>query len=153
MIAAATEFQPGSAAELLALCAGEWMCLRSKYVPAGGDEDWQQSERADLQWIWLASTEPDQLGTLQFLTKGEPHQKLQFFSDGKLKTATGDHASWKLRAGQLELSQQIGEQRLEETISFCKPNLRLRNVLLWHGDQLEAAQFCSEIRRVRDSVS
>ena len=153
MIAAATEFQPGSAAELLALCAGEWMCLRSKYMPAGGDEDWQQSERADLQWSWLASTEPDQLGTLQFQAKGETPQKLQFFSDGKLKTATGDHASWKLRAGQMELSQQIGEQRLEETISFSKPNLRLRNVLIWHGDQLIAAQFCSEIRRVSRSMA
>ena len=153
MIAAATEFQPGSAAELLALCAGEWMCLRSKYMPAGGDEDWQQSERADLQWSWLASTEPDQLGTLQFQAKGETPQKLQFFSDGKLQTAAGDQASWQLRAGQLELSQQIGAERLEETISFSKPNLRLRNVLIWHGDQLIAAQFCSEIRRVSRSVA
>lgn len=78
MIAAATEFQPGSAAELLALCAGEWMCLRSKYMPAGGDEDWQQSERADLQWSWLASTEPDQLGTLQFQAKGKLRKNCNF---------------------------------------------------------------------------
>ena len=31
---------------------------------------------------------------------------------------------------------------------FQKPNLRLRSLLVWNAEILEASQFCSEIRRV-----
>ena len=41
-------FPPADPASFLALCAGEWMSLRSSFALSNGDDDWHTSERGEL---------------------------------------------------------------------------------------------------------
>jgi len=42
-------FPPADPSAFLALCAGEWMSLRSSFeLSSGGDDDWHSSERGEL---------------------------------------------------------------------------------------------------------
>ena len=48
-------FPPTSASEVLALCDGAWMSLRSQLQPADSDEGWHTSEKGELKLSWTAS--------------------------------------------------------------------------------------------------
>ena len=142
-------FPPTSAAEVLALCDGVWMSLRSTLQPADSDEGWHSSEKGELTLHWTAAGDHSALGTLDATPPSGITSRLTFLADGRLETCDGKQGRWELQAnGRLVLIHSDGELRLEEAISFTKPNLRLRNLLIWKGEQLQGSQFCSEIRRV-----
>jgi len=74
---------------------------------------------------------------------------LFFFGDGRFQAEAGICGCWRLQPeAQLEIEHQVGARKMQETIWFQKPNLRLRSLLVWNAEILEASQFCSEIRRV-----
>jgi len=52
-------FPPTTAAEVLALCDGAWMSLRSQLQPADSDEGWHTSEKGELKLSWTASENTD----------------------------------------------------------------------------------------------
>lgn len=147
-------FPPTSAAEVLALCDGAWLSLRSQLQPATNEEGWHSSEKGELKLSWTASTRAEELGTLAATPPSGAASQLTFHADGRLESASGQQGQWELQAGgRLVLSHQEGDLRFEEAISFTKANLRLRNLMIWKGDQLQGAQFCSEIRRVSKPAS
>ena len=147
-------FPPTSAAEVLALCDGAWMSLRSQLQPADSDEGWHTSEKGELKLSWTASENADELGSLEATPPSGQSTVLTFWADGRLEGSSGQQGRWELQVGsRLVLIHSEGEQRIEESISFTKPNLRLRNLLIWKGEQLQGSQFCSEIRRVSKPTS
>ena len=147
-------FPPTSAAEVLALCDGAWMSLRSQLQPADSDEGWHTSEKGELKLSWTASENTNELGRLEATPPSGQSTVLTFWADGRLEGNGGQQGHWELQAGaRLVLSRQEGDLRFEEAISFTKANLRLRNLMVWKGDQLQGAQFCSEIRRVSKPAS
>ena len=147
-------FPPTSAAEVLALCDGAWMSLRSQLQPGASDESWHTSEKGELKLSWTASESSDELGSLEATPPSGASTCLRFWADGRLEGSGSQQGNWELQAGaRLVLSRQEGDLRFEEAISFTKANLRLRNLMVWKGDQLQGAQFCSEIRRVSKPAS
>ena len=147
-------FPPTSAAEVLALCDGAWMSLRSQLQPADSDEGWHTSEKGELKLSWTASDDPAELGTLEATPPSGQASRLKFLADGRLEGSGDQQGRWELQVGnRLVLIHSDGELRIEESISFTKPNLRLRNLLIWKGQELQGSQFCSEIRRVSKPAS
>ena len=147
-------FPPTSAAEVLALCDGAWMSLRSQLQPADSDEGWHTSEKGELKLSWTASDDPAELGMLEATPPSGQASQLKFWADGRLEGSGDLQGRWELQVGnRLVLIHSDGELRIEESISFTKPNLRLRNLLIWKGEQLQGSQFCSEIRRVSKPAS
>ena len=134
------------------LCGGNWLSLRSRYKPDQSESSWEESERAELHWQWLPAKTGDtegQLGSLQLQNPNTPPRQLIFFADGRFQDDGGICGSWRLQPeAQLEIEHQVGARKMQETIWFQKPNLRLRSLLVWNAEILEASQFCSEIRRV-----
>ena len=134
------------------LCGGTWLSLRSRYKPDQSESSWDESERAELHWQWLPAKTGDaegQLGSLQLQNPNTPPRQLIFFADGRFQDDGGICGSWRLQPeAQLEIEHQVGARKMQETIWFQKPNLRLRSLLVWNAEILEASQFCSEIRRV-----
>jgi len=147
-------FPPHDAAALLALCAGEWLSLRSRFdlCLAQGDDDgaWHASDRGELRQTWTAApAEGGLLGVLESRSPDGRVQRLTFQRDGGLQADGGLRGEWQLEGeGRLLLSHGADGIDHHETIWFAKPNLRLRSVLARHGEALLAAGFCSEVRRV-----
>jgi hypothetical protein len=150
-------FPPVSAVEIMELCGGNWLSLRSRYKPDQGESSWEESERAELHWQWLPAKTGDaegQLGALQLQNPNTPPRQLVFFGDGRFQAEAGICGCWRLQPeAQLEIEHQVGARKMQETIWFQKPNLRLRSLLVWNAEILEASQFCSEIRRVSKPTS
>jgi hypothetical protein len=142
-------FPPTSAAALLALCAGEWLSLRSRFQPAASDDDWHDSDKGELKVQWSPASNGEGLGTLAVQGPNQCQGRLTFHSNGSLSSGDGQQGQWRLQAdGRLELEHSAGGCQLTETIWFRKPNLRLRSLLIWRAGELQGARFCSEIRRV-----
>jgi len=143
-------FPPTTAEDLLALCAGEWLSLRSSFQPAVSDDDWHASDRGELKIQWAPTNNGHGgLGTMVISGPNQSEGNLNFDSNGGLSSGEGHQGHWKLQAdGSLELTHTDGHCQITETIWFRKPNLRLRSLLIWRAGELQGARFCSEIRRV-----
>jgi hypothetical protein len=147
-------FPPSDPATLLALCAGEWLSLRSRFElcqPQGDDDStWHASERGELRQTWTAAEAGgDLLGLLVSRAPDGTVARLVFQRDGGLLADGGVQGQWLLEGeGRLQLSHGAGGVDHHETIWFAKPNLRLRSLLARQGDVLLAAGFCSDVRRV-----
>lgn len=143
-------FPPTNAAELLALCDGNWLSLRSRYKPDQGENSWQESEKAELHWQWQElEAGVNVLGVLQLKNPGPGLKSITFNADGNWQDDQGNQGVWQLQPeAQFKLEYQKDNIKVQETIWFRKPNLRLRSLLIWDGESLMASQFCSEIRRV-----
>ena len=141
-------FPPADAAALLALCAGEWLSLRSSCNPEA-DAD-PGSEKGELRVEWLAANQGEGgLGNWQLQAPDGSISQLRFGADGDFEASGGRRGHWQMLAGgQLQLEYQQGELKLQESIWFSKPNLRLRSLLQWQNGELCGARFWSEIRRL-----
>ena len=154
-------FPPTGLAAFLALCAGEWLALRSQFLlgePSGEDQQdngWHQSERGELRVAHLEPRQPGEAGGLaiQATADSEPAQLLIFCSDGAFRVETEPPQSghWQLWPdGSLELVCEAAGVERRERIWFTKPNLRLRSCVEQRADGSPArASFSSEIRRLR----
>ena len=154
-------FPPGSLPAFLALCAGQWMGLRSQFNtstdPSNADADadsdaWHSSERGEVVVAFLESESPGHLGSLAVTSPLGTTSRLDFQADGTLLAgeAPDPLGHWQLWPdGSLELVTLAAGLQRRERIWFTKPNLRLRSSVE-HGADGAATQasFCSEIRRV-----
>ena len=91
-------FPPTSAAEVLALCDGVWMSLRSTLQPADSDEGWHSSEKGELTLHWTAASDHCALGTLDATPPSGITSRLTFLADGRLETGDGKQGRWELQA-------------------------------------------------------
>ena len=147
-------FPPTSAAEVLALCDGAWMSLRSQLQPADTARSWHTGDQGELELRSPASENADELGRLEAPPPSGQSTVLTFWADGRLEGSSGQQGRWELQVGsRLVLIHHDGELRIEESISFTKPNLRLRSTMIWKGEQRQGSPFCSEIRRVSKPAS
>ncbi|MCT0229518.1 phycobiliprotein lyase [Synechococcus sp. CS-1324] len=151
-------FPPGSLPAFLALCAGQWMALRSQFSPErlpgedADDDAWHSSERGELVVSALVATSSGSLGGLAVTSPQGDTSRIDFQADGSLLAWEGAAplGRWQLWPdGSLELVTEAGGLERRERIWFTKPNLRLRSSVVHSSDGAAAqASFCSEIRRV-----
>ena len=86
-------FPPTSAAEVLALCDGAWMSLRSQLQPADTDEGWHTSEKGELKLSWTASENTDELGRMEATPPSGQSTVLTFLADGRLEGSSGQQGA------------------------------------------------------------
>jgi hypothetical protein len=147
-------FPPEDLPAFLALCAGEWMALRSRMeatTEADGDDDaWHDSSRGELAVTLLPAEPGRSLGGLAVSAPDGGSSRLGFGAGGDLHDGSGAIGRWQLWPdGSLELLIANGSEEQRERIWFTKPNLRLRSVITHRADgQAAQASFWSEIRRV-----
>jgi hypothetical protein len=155
-------FPPTGLAEFLALCAGEWLALRSQFL-LGGDSTaaeqqqngWHSSERGELRVELLPPRHPGEAGGLaiQAAAAPQPAQVLIFDSGGQftIEAEPALRGHWQLWPdGSLELVCGMAGVERRERIWFTKPNLRLRSCVEHGADGSPArASFSSEIRRLK----
>jgi hypothetical protein len=157
-------FPPSDLAGFLALCAGEWLALRSRFdlqapelppdPPAAElqEEPWHRSERGELVVEHLAPAAAGEIGGLQLRTAdGSVPARLTFLTDGRFRGHDGRQGEWQLWPdGTLELRLSADGVDRQERIWFTKANLRLRSAIERHADgRPTQASFSSEIRRLR----
>ncbi len=159
MTGSSPAFPPEDLPAFLALCAGRWMALRSRFAitPAAeteatpeADDAWHDSDRGDLEVTLVSAGGSASLGELEVTPPQGAPQRLGFGADGVLHDANGPLGHWELWPdGSLELVVQREASVQRERIWFTKPNLRLRSCVVQGADgQPGQASFCSEIRRV-----
>ena len=144
-------FPPTDPAAFLALCAGEWMSLRSCFeLSSGGDDAWHSSERGELL---VAFSEPldEGLGQLQVSAPSGVATALAFAKDGGLKidgSAAGQWRFWPDGSMELNLARADGSV-VQERIWFTRANLRLRSTTAVDSEGVPLqGSFCTDIRRV-----
>ena len=144
-------FPPTDPAAFLALCAGEWMSLRSSFeLSSGGDDAWHSSERGELL---VAFSEPldEGLGQLQVSAPSGVATALALAKDGGLKidgSAAGQWRFWPDGSMELNLSRADGSV-VQERIWFTRANLRLRSTTAVDSEGVPLqGSFCTDIRRV-----
>ncbi|MCP9931312.1 phycobiliprotein lyase [Cyanobium sp. AMD-g] len=158
-------FPPETIAAFLALCAGDWLALRSRFsLEEASDEarqaeeeeevSWHSSERGELQVTYMAPEELDGPGGLEISPPSGGRHRLLFQPDGGFQGQAPDGAvstgRWQLWPdGSLELSSERAGTSVRERIWFTKANLRLRSSVEHLPDGRPGrASFSSEIRRV-----
>jgi hypothetical protein len=156
-------FPPSGLTAFLALCAGDWLALRSQFL-LGGDSSsaaehqengWHSSERGELRVELLEPCHPGEAGGLviQAAAATQPAQVLIFDSGGQftIEAEPALRGQWQLWPdGSLELVCAIDGVERRERIWFTKPNLRLRSCVEHGADGSPArASFSSEIRRLK----
>lgn len=146
-------FPPEDISAFLAFCAGEWLTLRSRFLPPVDaseidGEEWHQSERGELQVLHILSDRPDHPGELLITPPIGSPRRLIFQPGGRFQ-ADDCRGTWQLWPdGSLELILQDGAAEVRERIWFTKPNLRLRSSVERRADgSAGRASFSSEIRR------
>lgn len=126
---------------------------RSEVQEAPVEEAWHNSERAELQVVFLAPAQADQHGGLRVTAPEGGSRELHFRADGSFGSASEASAEgrWQLWPdGSVELTVEAPGRLLRERIWFTQPNLRLRSsVEHVEGGLPGRARFSSEIRRVR----
>lgn len=154
-------FPPGELAAFLALCAGNWLALRSQFVlgvtsaAEQQDNGWHSSERGELRVDHLEPLQPGDAGGLAIRPAAatDPPQVLMFSSDGQFRVEAEPplRGHWQLWPdGSLELVCGMAGLERRERIWFTKPNLRLRSCVEQRADGSPArASFSSEIRRLQ----
>jgi len=156
-------FPPTDIRAFLSFCAGEWMALRSTFLPddaaaaleagaleAGEGDEWHSSERGELTIHYQEPSGVEELGDLLISGPGaSPGRRIRFAASGDFE-AGGDRGRWQLWPdGSLELLLSRDGVAVSERIWFTKPNLRLRSTIERHADGRPLrASFSSEIRRV-----
>ena len=147
-----TAFPPADLKAFLALCAGRWMSLRSRFDLGGAEEDWHASDRGELT---VTFNETDGVSVLVVQPGEGLASELHFSTDGELLVEGEGGARsgrWQLRPDaslELELADSASHSTVLERIWFIKPNLRLRSTTAMAADGTPLqARFCSEIRRV-----
>ena len=144
-------FPPTDPAAFLALCAGEWMSLRSSFeLSSGGDDAWHSSERGELL---VAFSEPldEGLGQLQVSAPSGVATALAFAKDGGLKIDGADAGQWRFWPdGSMELNLARADGSVvQERIWFTRANLRLRSTTAVDSEGVPLqGSFCTDIRRV-----
>ena len=143
-------FPPADPASFLALCAGDWMSLRSSFALSNGDDDWHTSERGELT-VRFESGSGELLGRLLVEPPGGRGRSLGFVDGGELtvdEESRGEWRFWPDGSVELDLPQPDGSL-VQERIWFTRANLRLRNTTAVDagGSPLEGS-FCTDIRRV-----
>ena len=143
-------FPPADPASFLALCAGEWMSLRSSFALSNGDDDWHTSERGELT-VRFESGGGELLGRLLVEPPGGNGRSLSFVDGGELivdEQSRGEWHFWPDGSVELHLPQPDGSL-VQERIWFTRANLRLRSTTAVDagGNPLEGS-FCTDIRRV-----
>jgi hypothetical protein len=164
-------FPPRTIEAFLTCCAGDWLCLRSRFqleeagsgdqAVASGPEDsgdqeerWHSSERGELTVAYLAPEASGEPGGLEITPPDGGRHRLLFRTDGAFQGSSPDGAAssgrWQLWPdGSLELSREQAGRSVRERIWFTKLNLRLRSSVEHHADGRPGrASFSSEIRRV-----
>lgn len=170
--AEAAPFPPQTIEAFLICCAGDWLCLRSRFqLEAAGsadqgathgpdefpeqEESWHSSERGELTVAYLAPEGADQPGGLAITPPDGGHHRLLFRADGGFLGSSPEGATssgrWQLWPdGSLELTREQAGASVRERIWFTKVNLRLRSCVEHLPDGRPGrASFSSEIRRVR----
>ena len=154
-------FPPVGLAAFLALCAGDWLALRSQFVlgeasgQAPRDNGWHSSERGELRVDHLEPRQPGEAGGLSIrpAAAAGPPRVLIFSTDGAFTVEAEPSLSgrWQLWPdGSLELVCGTSGLERRERIWFTKPNLRLRSCVEQRTDGSPArASFSSEIRRLQ----
>ena len=143
-------FPPADPASFLALCAGEWMSLRSSFALSNGDDDWHTSERGELT-VRFESGRGELLGRLLVEPPGGSGRSLSFVDGGELTVDEQSRGEWHFcpdGSVELHLPQPDGSL-VQERIWFTRANLRLRSTTAVDagGSPLEGS-FCTDIRRV-----
>ena len=152
-------FPPDSPAAFLALCAGEWMSLRSSFELTGGDDDWHTSERGELT-VQCSPAEGTTIGALHVQPASGPAKALLFEDDGVLQLPSsadrdrqGHWRFWPDGSMELSLPQPDGAL-VQERIWFTRVNLRLRSTTAVDADGMPLqGSFCTDIRRVSKPAS
>jgi hypothetical protein len=160
----APPFPPETIAAFLALCAGDWLSLRSCFSLREAEEaaleaeadgvSWHSSERGELTVSYLAPEQGGEPGGLEITPPGGGRHRLLFHPDGDFQGHAPDGAArtgrWQLWPdGSLELTSERAGASVRERIWFTKANLRLRSSVEHHPDGRPGrASFSSEIRRV-----
>ena len=143
-------FPPADPASFLALCAGEWMSLRSSFALSNGDDDWHTSERGELT-VRFESGSGELLGRLLVEPPGGSGRSLSFVEGGELtvdEQSLGQWRFWPDGSVELHLPQPDGSL-VQERIWFTRANLRLRSTTAVDGQGLPLqGSFCTYIRRV-----
>ncbi|MFN6131924.1 MAG: phycobiliprotein lyase [Synechococcaceae cyanobacterium] len=154
-------FPPASLAAFLALCACEWLALRSQFLLGDTsaaeqrENGWHSSERGELRVEHLEPRHPGEAGGLviQAAAAAQPAQVLFFDSGGQftIEAEPAVPGNWRLWPdGSLELVCEVAGVERRERIWFTKPNLRLRSCVEQRADGAPArASFSSEIRRLK----
>mgnify|MGYP006225025651 FL=1 len=144
-------FPPTDPSAFLALCAGEWMSLRSSFeLSSGGDDAWHSSERGELV-VGFKATADHGPGQLQVSAPDGAATALAFAEDGGLSidgSTAGQWRFWTDGSMELNLSRSDGSV-VQERIWFTRANLRLRSTTAVdsQGVPLQGS-FCTDIRRV-----
>ena len=156
-------FPPNDIRGFLAFCAGEWLALRSTFLPgepepASGDvegegdgDEWHSSERGELKIAYQEPSGAVEPGSLLITPPGGAvGRRVAFSADGWFDGGDGEVGQWQLWPdGSLELVLAREGVEVRERIWFTKPNLRLRSTIERGSDGRPArASFSSEIRRV-----
>ena len=151
-------FPPEDPKAFLALCAGEWMSLRSSFELSEGDDDWHASEKGELK-VSCDQGEDQSIGRLQVVPPSGHASTLEFSTDGRLEIhggaeeLTGLWRFWPDGSMELTLPQADGAV-VQERIWFTRANLRLRSTTAVdaEGHPLQGS-FCTDIRRVSKPAS
>jgi hypothetical protein len=169
--AEAVPFPPRTIEAFLICCAGDWLCLRSRFyleeVGSGGlaassgpgespeeEERWHSSERGELTVAYLAPEGTGEPGGLEITPPDGGRHRLVLLPDGAFEGSSPDGVAssgrWQLWPdGTLELTREQAGTSVRERIWFTKANLRLRSSVEHRSDGRPGrASFSSEIRRV-----
>ena len=149
---------PATVEELLELCAGRWLSLRTLLTISRSEEGWDQSESAQLAFSWQPAAAGPELGVLRLQATGQPDFQLHVMGaagdrEGRFQGSDGRRGRWRFDGDLVfHLDWRSGEQQFEERIWFGKANLRLRSRTISCKNEPAAVQACafySEIRRLQ----
>ncbi|MCS5692560.1 phycobiliprotein lyase [Cyanobium sp. FGCU-6] len=154
-------FPPNDIRGFLAFCAGEWLALRSTFLPGeleppsgegeGDGDEWHSSERGELRIAYQEPSGAAESGSLLITPPGgATRRRVTFSTDGRFDGGDGERGQWQLWPdGSLDLMLEREGVEVRERIWFTKPNLRLRSTIERGSDGRPArASFSTEIRRV-----
>ncbi len=155
----AAPFQPPTTVEdLLERCGGRWLSLRTLVTISNGEEGWDQSESAQLEFSWQPTEEGPELGVLRLHGDRQVDFQLHMAGgaqdrEGHFEGNDGRRGRWRFgRDHVLQLTWRSGALQFEERIWFSKANLRLRSRTISCSSDPSAVQACafySEIRRLQ----
>lgn len=174
----ASFYPPSTAADVLKLCAGDWLSLRTLISVSDREEGWHTSERKTFRLTWTAPGDSNNpattavppptngqrpLGTLTLTAADLPPFWLSFQCPGEdlspgcggsFRGSDGRTGHWRFNVeGVLELGWAAALHQVSERIWFTKANLRLRSRTVHgpggaDGSVVESCAFYSDIRRV-----
>lgn len=149
---------PATVQELLELCAGRWLSLRTLVTVSHEEEGWDQSESTQLELSWHPAEPGPELGVLRLHGTQQPDFQLRMGGaagdrEGCFEGSDGRSGRWRFDPDHvLQLTWCSGDLQFAERIWFSKANLRLRSRTVSCSNDPSAVQACafySEIRRLQ----